>query len=149
MEQIVDRKRSSTEGRADSLNAYAHILMARYAKDDIESRTGELLPSILRSIKSDTSERETISALRGRSPSSNTSMHAARLTPPQLSPSPPLRLTQTTYTTLPPIYFAVSFQVLSRYIRRSVPSMRWVRQPSLAEPLKRSSKTLCLFSSKL
>ncbi|KAF1970073.1 hypothetical protein BU23DRAFT_512338 [Bimuria novae-zelandiae CBS 107.79] len=64
VEQIVDRKRSSTEGRADSLNAYAHILMARFAKDDIESRIGELLPSILRSIKSETSERETVSALR-------------------------------------------------------------------------------------
>ena len=76
MEQIVDRKRSSTEGRADSLNAYAHILMARYAKEDIESRTGELLPSILRSIKSDTSERETISALRGRFPLSNILMYA-------------------------------------------------------------------------
>lgn len=66
VEQIVDRKRSSTEGRTESLNAYAHILMARFAKDDIESRVDELLPSILRSIKSETSERETISALRGK-----------------------------------------------------------------------------------
>ncbi|KAF2439533.1 IFRD domain-containing protein [Karstenula rhodostoma CBS 690.94] len=64
VEQIVDRKRSSTEGRAESLNAYAHILMARFAKDDIESRTAELLPSILRSIKAETSERETVTALR-------------------------------------------------------------------------------------
>ncbi|KAL5404567.1 hypothetical protein PMIN03_009053 [Paraphaeosphaeria minitans] len=64
VEQIVDRKRSSTEGRAESLNAYAHILMARFAKDDIEGRIGELLPSILRSIKSETSERETVTALR-------------------------------------------------------------------------------------
>ncbi|KAJ4299190.1 hypothetical protein N0V90_004434 [Kalmusia sp. IMI 367209] len=67
VEQIVDRKRSSTEGRADSLNAYAHILMARFAKDDIENRVGELLPSILRSIKSETSERETVTALRALS----------------------------------------------------------------------------------
>lgn len=66
VEQIVDRKRSSTEGRAESLNAYAHILMARFAKDDIESRVGELLPSILRSIKSQVSERETVAALRGK-----------------------------------------------------------------------------------
>ncbi|KAK7185705.1 hypothetical protein DPSP01_007426 [Paraphaeosphaeria sporulosa] len=64
VEQIVDRKRSSTEGRAESLNAYAHILMARFAKDDIEGRIGELLPSILRSIKAETSERETVTALR-------------------------------------------------------------------------------------
>lgn len=64
VEQIVDRKRSSTEGRAESLNAYAHILMARYAKDDIESRVDELLPAILRSVKSETTERETVTALR-------------------------------------------------------------------------------------
>ena len=68
IEQIVDRKRSSTEGRAESLNAYAHILMARFAKDDIESRTSELLPAILRSIKSGVSERETVYALRGETP---------------------------------------------------------------------------------
>jgi len=65
LEQIVDRKRSSTEGRAESLNAYAHILMARFAKDDIESRIGELLPALVRSIKSETTERETVVALRG------------------------------------------------------------------------------------
>lgn len=66
VEQIVDRKRSSTEGRAESLNAYAHILMARFAKDDIDGRIAELLPSILRSIKAETSERETVTALRGK-----------------------------------------------------------------------------------
>ncbi|OAG11702.1 uncharacterized protein CC84DRAFT_1159161 [Paraphaeosphaeria sporulosa] len=38
--------------------------MARFAKDDIEGRIGELLPSILRSIKAETSERETVTALR-------------------------------------------------------------------------------------
>ncbi|KAF2737462.1 hypothetical protein EJ04DRAFT_488140 [Polyplosphaeria fusca] len=64
IEQIVDRKRSSTEGRADSLSAYAHILMARYAKDDIEARMSELLPSILRSIRAETNERETVAALK-------------------------------------------------------------------------------------
>ncbi|CBY01215.1 similar to IFRD domain-containing protein [Plenodomus lingam JN3] len=36
IEQITNLKRSSTEGRAESLNAYTHILMARYAKDEIE-----------------------------------------------------------------------------------------------------------------
>lgn len=65
VEQIVDRKRSSAEGRADSLNAYAHILRARYARDDIESRMSELLPAILKSVKAETTERETVAALRG------------------------------------------------------------------------------------
>lgn len=65
MEQIADRKRSSTEGRTESLNVYAHILMARYAKEEIENRMSELLPSILRSIKQETSENETVTALKG------------------------------------------------------------------------------------
>ena len=65
IEQIVDRKRSSTDGRADSLHGYAHILMARYARNDIEGHMRELLPSMLRSIKSETSERETVMALKG------------------------------------------------------------------------------------
>lgn len=64
IEQIVDRKRSSTEGRAESLNAFAHILMARYAKDEIEGHMNELLPAILRSIRSETTDRETVTALK-------------------------------------------------------------------------------------
>ncbi|ORY08334.1 IFRD domain-containing protein [Clohesyomyces aquaticus] len=64
IDQIVDRKRSSTEGRADNFSVYAHILMAKYAKDEIENRMNDILPSILRSIKSETSERETVTALR-------------------------------------------------------------------------------------
>jgi hypothetical protein len=65
IEQIVDRKRSSTEGRAESLNAYAHILMARFAKDDIENRVDELVSAMLKSIKARTTERETVTALKG------------------------------------------------------------------------------------
>lgn len=64
IEQISDRKRSSTEGRAESLNAYAHILMARFAREEIEGHMNELLPSILRSIRSETTERETATALK-------------------------------------------------------------------------------------
>lgn len=81
VEQIVNLKRSSTDGRAESLNVYAHILMARYAKEDIESRVSELLPSILRSIKSETTERESLTALRGMlSHLPPHCLHAARLT---------------------------------------------------------------------
>ncbi|KAF2871496.1 IFRD domain-containing protein [Massariosphaeria phaeospora] len=64
VEQIIDRKRSSTEGRADSLAAYARILMARYAKNDIDNRIRELLPSMIWSIKSEATERETVAALK-------------------------------------------------------------------------------------
>ncbi|KAF2020189.1 hypothetical protein BU24DRAFT_459795 [Aaosphaeria arxii CBS 175.79] len=64
IEHIIDRKRTSTDGRAESLNIFAHILMAKYAKDDIESHESELLPAIMRSIKTDTTERETVAAIK-------------------------------------------------------------------------------------
>jgi GTPase involved in cell partitioning and DNA repair len=65
MEQISNTKRSSTEGRTESLTAYAHILMARYANDEIESHMGDLLPSIIKSIRQETTEREAVAALKG------------------------------------------------------------------------------------
>jgi hypothetical protein len=66
MEQITNLKRSSTEGRAESLNAYAHILMARYARDHVEGRITDLLSSMLKSIKQESTERETVAALKGK-----------------------------------------------------------------------------------
>ncbi|KAF1951595.1 IFRD domain-containing protein [Byssothecium circinans] len=64
IEQIVDRKGSSTDGRAASLASYAHTIMTRYAKDEVESRMDELVPSMVRSIKQETSEDETTAALK-------------------------------------------------------------------------------------
>jgi len=64
IEQITNLKRSSTEGRAESLHAFAHVLMARYARDDIEPHVSELLPSILKSIRQEATARETITALK-------------------------------------------------------------------------------------
>jgi hypothetical protein len=64
VEQISNLKRSSTEGRAESLAAYAHILMARYARDQIEGHVSELLPSMIRSIRQESTEREVVAALK-------------------------------------------------------------------------------------
>lgn len=64
IEQITNLKRSSTEGRTESLNAYAHVLMARYANEEIEPHVRELLQSILRSIRQETTEREAVKALK-------------------------------------------------------------------------------------
>lgn len=64
VEQITNLKRSSTEGRAESLNAYAHILMARFGKEEIEGHIHELIPSMLRSIRQETTEREAVKALK-------------------------------------------------------------------------------------
>ncbi|KAL6707321.1 hypothetical protein ACN47E_004309 [Coniothyrium glycines] len=64
IEQITNLKRSSTEGRTESLNACAHILMARYARAEIEGHVTELVSSMLRSIRQETTEREAVKALR-------------------------------------------------------------------------------------
>lgn len=64
IEQITNLKRSSTEGRTESLNAYAHILMARYGYDEVEAHIGELLPSMLKSIRQETTVREAVKALK-------------------------------------------------------------------------------------
>jgi hypothetical protein len=65
IEQITNLKRSSTDGRTESLNAYAHILMARYAKDEIEGHLSDLVSSMVKSIKQETTEAEAVKALKG------------------------------------------------------------------------------------
>ena len=69
IEQITNLKRSSTDGRAESLYAYAHILMARYAKDEVEPHVGELVSSMVRSIRQETTESEVVKALKGETTS--------------------------------------------------------------------------------
>lgn len=65
MEEIIDRKRSSVQGRETTLLAYAHILMTRYAFSEINHKTSELYPALLKSVKTESSEKETILALKG------------------------------------------------------------------------------------
>lgn len=65
IEEIIDRKRSSEEGRERTLMAYNHYLMVRYCYDEIESKVGELYPALCKSIKADTGEKEACLALRG------------------------------------------------------------------------------------
>jgi hypothetical protein len=67
IEQISNTKRSSTDGRIQSLSVYAHILMSRYARRDVESHLAELIPSLIKSIRQDNSEREALVALTGKS----------------------------------------------------------------------------------
>lgn len=66
VEEIIDRKRSSVQGREQTLGAYIHFLMSRYTFDEIDNKTSELLPALLKSIKADSSERETSLSLRGK-----------------------------------------------------------------------------------
>lgn len=65
LEQISNIKRSSTEGRTESLSVYAHILMARYARNEIDGHVSELVSSMIRSVRQETTDREAIAALKG------------------------------------------------------------------------------------
>lgn len=65
IEEVVDRKRSSVQGREATLAEYVHILMSHYSYEEIQSRTSELFPAFLKSVKAESSEKETSLALRG------------------------------------------------------------------------------------
>lgn len=65
VEEIIDRKRSSIQGREVALSAFIHYLMSRYAYDEIDKKLSELIPALLKSVKSESSEKETSLALRG------------------------------------------------------------------------------------
>ncbi|OTA35479.1 hypothetical protein BTJ68_03797 [Hortaea werneckii EXF-2000] len=64
MNEIIDRKRSSAEGREQTLVSFISHLMRHFAQDQIKHKMGELVPSILKSVKSGQTERETVLALR-------------------------------------------------------------------------------------
>ncbi|KAG9243352.1 interferon-related developmental regulator-domain-containing protein [Calycina marina] len=64
MEEIIDRKRSSVQGRETTLNIYTHLLMGHYAYDQLQHKTLELFPALLKSVKADESEKEASLALR-------------------------------------------------------------------------------------
>lgn len=65
IEEIIDRKRSSVQGRESALNIYIYYLMSHYCREEIESKASELFPAILKSVKMESSEKETCLALRG------------------------------------------------------------------------------------
>ncbi|RFU33703.1 hypothetical protein B7463_g2618, partial [Scytalidium lignicola] len=64
VEEIIDRKRSSVQGRELTLAAYVHILISRYAFEELQHKTLELYPALLKSIKTESSEKEACLALR-------------------------------------------------------------------------------------
>lgn len=62
--EICDRKRSSVQGREESLQAFNLDLTRHYAHDEIKPKMEELLPAILKSVRSGQTERETVLALK-------------------------------------------------------------------------------------
>jgi hypothetical protein len=63
-DQLVDRKRSNVAQREEALKLYGYILTVRYARREIQSEQSELIPAILRSVKSPGSEKEAELALK-------------------------------------------------------------------------------------
>jgi hypothetical protein len=63
--QILDRKRSSIASREESLSAYARFLTAKYAAEELYGKSEELVGAFLKSVKAESSEKETVLALKG------------------------------------------------------------------------------------
>lgn len=61
---LVERKRSSAEGREERLAFLAHGLSGRVCDREVKGRMGELLPALLKCVKAGEREREVVLALR-------------------------------------------------------------------------------------
>ncbi|KAL9098124.1 MAG: hypothetical protein Q9187_009723, partial [Circinaria calcarea] len=64
IEEVLDRKRSSIQGREATLAGYIRILTSRYAEEGIRGKETELVASFLKSVKLETSEKEAILAIK-------------------------------------------------------------------------------------
>lgn len=61
---ICDRKRSSVQGREETLQGFNLDLTRHYAIEELKPRVDQLLPAVLKSVKSGATERETVLALK-------------------------------------------------------------------------------------
>ncbi|KAL1851823.1 hypothetical protein Plec18167_009462 [Paecilomyces lecythidis] len=64
VQEILDRKRSSVQGREESLSAYCRLSKYHFVADEIRSNISDLLAAFSRSVKYESSVRETTLALR-------------------------------------------------------------------------------------
>lgn len=64
IEELCERKNSSYQGREESLASYVRIITAHHLADELYGRVSDLIPALMRSIKAETTERETILALK-------------------------------------------------------------------------------------
>ncbi|TGJ84689.1 hypothetical protein E0Z10_g4058 [Xylaria hypoxylon] len=62
--ELLDRKRSSAKGRETCLSAYTHIIRHHYAEEQLEPQLNELVPALLKSIRSGSNTDETLSAIK-------------------------------------------------------------------------------------
>lgn len=78
IQELLDRKRSSVHGREKCLATYVRTLTAQYAEEDIRGKEAELVVAFLKSIKAETSEKETIFAMKGEEPRPRNPSHRRR-----------------------------------------------------------------------
>jgi Interferon-related developmental regulator (IFRD) len=64
IEELCERKGSSYKGREDCLASYVRILTAHHIADELYGRVGDIIPALMKSVKAETTERETILALK-------------------------------------------------------------------------------------
>jgi Interferon-related developmental regulator (IFRD) len=64
IDELTDRKGSSSKGREECLTSYVRILHSHYIADGLYGRVPDLIGSFTRSIKAETSEKEAVLALR-------------------------------------------------------------------------------------
>jgi hypothetical protein len=64
LEEVLDRKRSSTESREATYTNYIRTLMSHYVVEDIDGKEMDLVAAFIKSLKNEDSEKETILATK-------------------------------------------------------------------------------------
>ncbi|KAJ5288509.1 hypothetical protein N7478_001539 [Penicillium angulare] len=64
VQELLDRKRSSVQGREEALAAFCRLTKYHYAEEELRASTSDLLSAFVRSTRTDSSTRETTLALR-------------------------------------------------------------------------------------
>ena len=68
IEEIFARKGSTIQGREKCYKTYIHLLTVDYRASEIQGKEDELVAAFLKSVKEETSEKETVLALKGAYP---------------------------------------------------------------------------------
>ncbi|KAJ5594506.1 uncharacterized protein N7459_000714 [Penicillium hispanicum] len=64
IQEILDRKRSSVQGREEALSAFCRLIKYHYAEEEIRASISDLLSAFVKSIRTESSAREMTFALR-------------------------------------------------------------------------------------
>ncbi|OQE30005.1 hypothetical protein PENSTE_c002G02977 [Penicillium steckii] len=64
IQELLERKRSTVQGREEALAAFCRLTKYHYAEEEIRTSVADLLSTFARSVRNETSTRETTNALR-------------------------------------------------------------------------------------